>query len=72
MPQPSRFRMALVMIGVVYGLVLSIGTLVAKVAGDLPTPIRLLLTITLELFFMTYWLMPRLTRWLARFIYPAP
>jgi antibiotic biosynthesis monooxygenase (ABM) superfamily enzyme len=72
MPQPSRFRMALVMIGVVYGLVLSIGTLVAKVAGDLPTPIRLLLTITLEVFFMTYWLMPRLTRWLARFIYPAP
>lgn len=71
-PQPSRFRMALVMIVVVYGLVLSIGTLVAKLLGDAPQPLRLLVTITLEVFFMTYVLMPRLTRALARFIYPAP
>lgn len=70
-PQPSRFRMALVMIAVVYGLVFSIGNLVGRVFGDLPTPLRLLVTITLEVFLMTYWLMPRLTRWLARFIYPA-
>lgn len=69
-PQPSRFRMALVMIAVVYGLVLSIGTLVAQVLGSAPVPVRLLVTITLEVFFMTYVLMPRLTRWLARWIYP--
>lgn len=72
MPQPSRFRMALVMIGVVYGLVLSIGTLVAVVLGPAPMALRLLVTITLEVFLMTYVLMPRLTRALARFIYPAP
>jgi antibiotic biosynthesis monooxygenase (ABM) superfamily enzyme len=70
-PQPSRFRMALVMICVVYGLVLSIGTLVARVLGPAPMPLRLLVTITIEVFLMTYVLMPRLTRWLARFIYPA-
>ena len=71
-PQPSKLRMALVMIAVVYGLVLSIGTLVAMVLSSAPTPLRLLVTITIEVFLMTYVLMPRLTRWLARWIYPAP
>ncbi len=70
-PQPSRLRMALLMIGVVYGLVLSIGALVAAVAGGLPAPLRLLLTIVIEVCLMTWVLMPWLTRRLARWIYPA-
>lgn len=69
-PVPSRLRMALVMIVVVYGLVLSIGKVVALVLAGVPMPLRLLVTITLEVFFMTYVLMPRLTRALARFIFP--
>lgn len=69
-PQPSRLRMALLMIAVVYGLVLSIGTGVALVLKDAPMPLRLLVTITIEVFLMTYFLMPRITRWLARWIYP--
>lgn len=69
-PQPSRSRMALVMILVVYGLVLSIGQLVARVLGLAPMPVRLLVTITIEVLLMTYWIMPRLTRWLAPWIYP--
>lgn len=68
-PQPSRLRMALVMIAVVYGLVLSIGSLVGSVLGGAPAPLRLLVTIVIEVFLMTYVLMPRLTRWLARWIY---
>jgi antibiotic biosynthesis monooxygenase (ABM) superfamily enzyme len=71
-PQPSRARMALVMIAVVYGLVLSIGQLVALTFSSAPPRLRLLVTITLEVLLMTYVLMPRLTRWLARWIYPAP
>jgi hypothetical protein len=70
LPQPSRFRMALVMIAVVFGLVLSIGKVVGLVLEAAPMPLRLLVTITLEVFFMTYFLMPRLTRWLAPWIYP--
>lgn len=70
-PQPSRWRMALVMIVVVYGLVLSIGTLVARTLGSVPAPARLLVTLVIEVFLMTYVVMPRLTRWLARWIYPA-
>jgi uncharacterized protein len=69
-PQPSRFRMALVMIAVVYALVFSIGSGVAVVLEGAPQPLRLAVTITIEVFFMTYVLMPRLTRWLARWIYP--
>lgn len=69
-PQPSRFRMALVMIVVVYALVLSLGQLVAKVMGGAPGPLRLLVTLVIEVFLMTYVVMPRLTRLLARWIYP--
>lgn len=70
-PQPNRLRMALVMIAVVYGLVLSIGQVVALALSGAPAQLRLLITITIEVFLMTYVLMPRLTRWLARWIYPA-
>lgn len=74
-PQPSRPRMALLMIAVVFGLVLSIGTLVNAAAAMLPValpyPVRLLATITIEVLLMTYWLMPQLTRRLARWIYPT-
>ncbi len=57
------------------GLVLSLGTLVNWMTGLLPVavpyPLRLLLTITIEVLLMTYWLMPQLTRRLARWIYPG-
>jgi uncharacterized protein len=73
--QPSRPRMAVVMIVVVFGLVLSIGALVNAAAAMLPMsvpyPLRLLFTITLEVLLMTYWLMPQITRRLARWIYPS-
>jgi uncharacterized protein len=71
-PQPSRARMAVVMIAVVYGLVLSIGTLVGLILSSAAMPVRLLVTITIEVFLMTYVVMPRLTRWLAWWIYPSP
>jgi hypothetical protein len=70
-PQPSRIRMALVMIAVVYGLVLSIGQLVGIVLVGAPPSIRLLMTIGIEVFLMTYVVMPRITRWFARWIYPV-
>lgn len=73
-PQPSRPRMALVMIAVVFGLVLSIGSVVNAAFALLPVatpyPLRLLVTISLEVVLMTWWLMPWLTRRLAPWIYP--
>ena len=71
-PQPSRFRMALVMIIVVYGLVISIGQLVAMLVGDvIPSYVRLFVTISIEIFLMTFVLMPHLTKLLAKWIYPG-
>lgn len=74
-PVPSRPRMALLMIAVVFLLVLSIGALVNAAASQLPVvppaPVRLLATISIEVVLMTYWLMPLLTRRLAGWIYPA-
>ncbi|RVT50920.1 antibiotic biosynthesis monooxygenase [Rubrivivax albus] len=73
-PQPSRPRMALVMIAVVFGLVLSIGSVVNAAFALLPVatpyPLRLLVTISLEVVLMTWWLMPWLSRRLAPWIYP--
>ena len=70
-PQPSRLRMAILLTLVVYGLVLSIGKLVGAVLVDVPVSLRLFVVIVIEVFLMTYVLMPWLTRRLARFIYPS-
>jgi antibiotic biosynthesis monooxygenase (ABM) superfamily enzyme len=70
-PQPVRWRMALVMITVVYLLVLCIGQLVSLVIGGAPAQLRLLVTIAIEVFLLTYVIMPRLTRLIARWIYPS-
>lgn len=70
-PQPSRPRMALLMITVVYLLVLAIGALIARVAGSAPAPLRLLATIAIEVALLTWVIMPFLTRRLSRWIYPT-
>lgn len=70
-PQPSRFRMALVMVAVVFGLVVSIGQIVNMIAVEVPPYIRLFVTISIEIFLMTYVLMPRITILLAKWIYPS-
>jgi uncharacterized protein len=48
-----------------------IGTLIGLVIGHWPYPVRLAITITIEVFLMTYLIMPRLTRSLAAWIYPT-
>jgi uncharacterized protein len=69
-PQPSRFRMAVVMIVVVYVFVLILSPLVSLIMPNAMFQIRLFVAIAIEVMLMTYVVMPRLTRWLARWIYP--
>lgn len=69
--QPSPWRMAALLVLVVYVLVLAIGQLFAWLLAGWPYPLRLLLTIVVEVALMTFWLMPRLTRRLAPWIYPS-
>jgi antibiotic biosynthesis monooxygenase (ABM) superfamily enzyme len=64
--------MSLLMVVVVFSLVLGIGSAINSLLAGWPYPARLLLTIVVEVFFMTYVLMPRLTRWLTAWIYPHP
>ncbi len=74
-PQPSRERMVLLLIAVVFGLVFTIGMAVTAAtmwfSVSLPYPVRLLVGVTLQVIVMTYWLMPYLTRRLGRWLYPS-
>lgn len=73
-PQPSKARMALLLIGTVYTLVLLVGTLLGEVLVHLPFEVpmalKLLATITIQVLLMTWFVMPWLTRRLAAWIYP--
>lgn len=70
-PQPVRWRMALVLGSVVYLLVLLFGSVAGLVLGEVPYPLRLALVIAVEITLMTYLILPWLTRRLAGWIYPS-
>jgi antibiotic biosynthesis monooxygenase (ABM) superfamily enzyme len=69
-PQPSPHRMALVLIAVVFLLVLILNLALGPLMAGWPLPLRVLLTVTIQVGLMTYVIMPRLTPRIARFIYP--
>jgi antibiotic biosynthesis monooxygenase (ABM) superfamily enzyme len=68
--QPSPHRMALVLIAVVFALVLVLNLALGPLLAGWPLPVRLLVTVTIQVLMMTYVIMPRLTPHIARFIYP--
>ncbi|MEO1700875.1 MAG: antibiotic biosynthesis monooxygenase [Pseudomonadota bacterium] len=68
--QPSPHRMALVMIIVVFTMILILSSIVGALTPDWPSPLRLLLTVTIQVALMTYVVMPRLTPLIAPLIYP--
>jgi hypothetical protein len=70
-PQPSPQRMALVLIAVVFTLVLILNLTLGPFMAGWPLPLRVLITVTIQVVLMTYVIMPRLTPLLARFIYPS-
>ena len=61
----------LVLIAVVFVLVLALNFALGPLLAGWPLPLRLLLTVTLQVVLMTYVIMPRLTPRIARFIYPT-
>lgn len=69
-PQPSPHRMALVLIGVVFTLVLILNITLGPLMAGWPLALRLLVTVCIQVGLMTYVVMPRLTPLIARFIYP--
>lgn len=69
--QPSPHRMAAVLVVVVFVLVLAINLAAGPFMAAWPLPVRLLVTVVLQVCLMTYVIMPRLTRALAPWIYPT-
>ncbi|WP_430448151.1 antibiotic biosynthesis monooxygenase [Rhodophyticola sp.] len=69
LPQPNALRMALVLVAVVFLLVLALNLALAPVIGGWPLAPRLLLTVILQVFLMTYVIMPRVTKALGAWIY---
>ncbi|NBZ89348.1 antibiotic biosynthesis monooxygenase [Stagnihabitans tardus] len=69
-PQPSPHRMALVLIAVVFTLVLALNLILGPLMIAWPLPLRVLVTVCIQVGLMTYVIMPRLTPLIARFIYP--
>lgn len=70
-PQPSPHRMALVLAGVVFALVLFLNLILGPLMTGWPLPLRVAVTVTIQVGLMTYVIMPRLTPRIARFIYPS-
>ena len=70
-PQPSRHRMAVVLVAVVFVLVLALNLVRGPAIGGWPLPRRVLLTVTIQVVLMTYVIMPRLTPLVARFVHPT-
>jgi antibiotic biosynthesis monooxygenase (ABM) superfamily enzyme len=68
--QPVRWRMASMLVVVIFALVLTIGTLVGWLVPSWPYPLRLLVTIAVEVALLTYVIMPPLTRAMSWWIYP--
>jgi hypothetical protein len=69
-PQPSPHRMSLVLVAVVFCLVLILNLALGPFMNGWPLPLRVLVTVTIQVALMTYVIMPRLTPQIARFIYP--
>ena len=69
--QPSPHRMALILIAVVFCLVLALNLTLGPLMAGWPLPVRVLLTVAIQVGLMTYVVMPWLTPRIARFIYPT-
>ncbi|ABD56398.1 antibiotic biosynthesis monooxygenase [Jannaschia sp. CCS1] len=68
-PQPVRWRMALVLIVLVTALVLLLGAAVSALPVTLADPLRVIVIVTAQVLLLTYLIMPRVTRWLAPWLF---
>jgi antibiotic biosynthesis monooxygenase (ABM) superfamily enzyme len=68
--QPVRWKMSLVLSFVVAGLIMLLYPLTRRITGW-PLPLRALLVGAIQVVLMTYVVMPRVTRWLGRWVLPG-
>jgi antibiotic biosynthesis monooxygenase (ABM) superfamily enzyme len=70
-PQPSRWRMWVVTMVTVYFLVMTFGQLMIILLSGAPFAVRMAGLVIVQVTLMTYVFMPRVTRLMARWIYPS-
>jgi uncharacterized protein len=70
--QPTRWKMALLLIGLVFVLVEGLRSIVGLIAPDLSPRLALLVIVTAQVCLLTYVIMPPLTRRLAFWLFPSP
>jgi uncharacterized protein len=68
---PSRYKMVLVLIPLVVAIVSVLGPVVRRVLGDANPLLRLAITASLQVTLLTYVIMPRVTRWLAAWLFSS-
>jgi antibiotic biosynthesis monooxygenase (ABM) superfamily enzyme len=68
--KPSKFRMACITTVVLYVMIQTVGRVLGFYFEFLPLALRTFVILTLQVLLMTYVLVPRVTRALARWIYP--
>ena len=66
---PSRHKMAIVIVVVAVSLSLLLVPALSVLLPGLPTPIRTILAVVLQVILMTYVVMPRITKWLAAWLF---
>ncbi len=69
-PQPTRWKMALLLIALVFALVEVLRTIVGFLAPGLPPRLALLVIVTAQVCLLTYVIMPPVTRRLAFWLFP--
>jgi uncharacterized protein len=69
-PPPTRAKMAIVTLLAIYPLSLALPALLAPVLTPVPALLRSLIISVLLILLMTYVVMPRVTRFFARWLYP--
>jgi antibiotic biosynthesis monooxygenase (ABM) superfamily enzyme len=72
MPQPAFYKMVIVGTIAVFSLVLAVDAIFGFLLRYLPPLLDLFVSITIVSVFMTYPVMPYLTRWLDFWLYPSP
>ena len=69
-PAAPKWKMALVLVTVVYGLILLLSPLVGAILGEeTPLELRLFVSVCIEVTLMTWLVMPALTRGLGRWLF---
>jgi antibiotic biosynthesis monooxygenase (ABM) superfamily enzyme len=66
---PTKWKMALVLFTVVFVLINTFSAILSPYIGHLPRPLQSFIIIAIQIILMTYYLMPKINAWLAKWLF---